>query len=64
MQKISQIEGLIQDTKGLKSFEFFNLNSLAIPKLKLAKDGLQYIKYKYICCYIAKIQKHCKDTHK
>jgi len=40
IQEISQIGGLIQDTRGLESFTFPKLSSLVIPELKLAKKGL------------------------
>src|SRR5271168_4067523 len=62
-QQISQIEGLIQDTRGLESFAFPEPASPAIPELKPAKEGLQCIECRYICCHIAKMQKHCKDAH-
>ena len=34
VQEISQIDGLIQDTKGLESFKFPKPSSPAIPELK------------------------------
>ena len=63
VQEISQIEGLIQDTKGLKSFAFLEPTSLAIPKLKLAKEGLQCIECRYICCNKVKMRDYCKVVH-
>ena len=63
IQDIGQIGGLIQDTRGLDSFTFPKPTSPAIPELKPAKEGLQYKECKYICCHIAKMQKHYKEVH-
>jgi len=63
IQEISQIGGLIQDTRGLESFTFPKPTSPAIPELKPAKEGLQCKECWYICCHIAKMQKHCKEVH-
>jgi hypothetical protein len=63
IEEISQIKGLIQDIRGLGLFAFPEPTSPAIPELKPAKEGLQCTECKYICCYIAKMQKHCKDVH-
>ena len=49
IQEISQINGLIQDNRGLVSFKFPNLDSLAIPELRTAmSDGLQCRQCPYI----------------
>jgi hypothetical protein len=63
IQKISQIEKLIQNIRKLELFKFPELSSFVISKLKLAKERLQYTEYRYICCYIIKIQKHCKEVY-
>ena len=63
VREIGQIDGLIQDARGLESFEFPKLSSLAIPKLRVAKEGLQCIQCKYICCNKVKMQDHCKVLH-
>lgn len=63
IQQISQIEGLIQNNQGLESFVFLKPTSLAIPELKPVKEGLQYIKCRYICCNRVKIRDHCKAVH-
>jgi hypothetical protein len=63
MQEISHIDRLIQDSRGLQSFEFPKPSSPAIPKLKPAKEGLQCKECGYICCHIVKMQKHCKQVH-
>ena len=64
IQEISQIRGLIQDSRGLESFEFPKPSSLAIAELKLAKEGLQCIQCRYICCSKVKMRDHCKVVHK
>lgn len=59
--EISQIEGLIQDAKGLESSAFPKPSSLAIPELKPAmSDGLQCRQCLYICRNKRKMQGHCK----
>jgi hypothetical protein len=63
IQEISQIGGLIQDTRGLESFTFPKPSSLAIPELKLAKKGLQCIQCGYICCNPVNMRDHCKVVH-
>src|SRR3984893_13282455 len=50
IQEISQIEGLIQDTRGLESFTFPKPTKLAIPELRVAmSDRLQCKQCPYIC---------------
>ena len=63
IQEIGQIDGLIQDIRGLESFTFPKPSNPAIPELKPAKEGLQCKECRYICCHIAKMQKHCKEVH-
>jgi hypothetical protein len=63
IQEISQINGLIQDNRGLESFTFPKPSSPAIPELKPAKKGLQCIQCGYICCNRVKMRDHCKVVH-
>jgi len=64
IQEISQIEGLIQDTRGLGSFEFPKPDSPAIPELRAAmSDGLQCRQCPYICRNDRKMRGHCKNIH-
>jgi hypothetical protein len=63
IQEINQIEGLIQDTRGLQSFKFPKPSNPAIPELKPAKKGLQCIQCGYICCNRIKMRDHCKNVH-
>jgi len=63
IQEINQIQGLIPNAKGLESFEFPKPTSPAIPELRPAKDALQCIQCKYICCHKVRMQKHCKEVH-
>jgi hypothetical protein len=52
IQEISQIEGLIQDTRGLESFTFPEPTSPAIPELMVAKaNGLKCQSYRYMICH-------------
>jgi hypothetical protein len=62
--EICQIKGLIQDTRGLESFEFPKPNSPAIPELRAVMlDGLQCRECPYICRNERKMQGHCKNVH-
>ena len=64
IQEISQINKLIQDPRGLESFQFPKPNSPAIPELRAAmSDGLQCKQCPYICRNERKMQGHCKDVH-
>jgi Orsellinic acid/F9775 biosynthesis cluster protein D len=63
VQEISQIDGLIQDAKGLESFTFPERTSPAIPELNPAKEGLQCVQCRYICCNPVKMRDHCKGVH-
>ena len=63
IREIGQIEGLIQGTRGLESFEFPTPSSPAIPELRPAKEGFQCKQCGYICCNKVKMRDHCKDIH-
>src|SRR5277367_6555500 len=64
VREISQIEGLIQDTKGLESFAFPEPTSPAIPELRaVMPDGLQCKQCPYICRNERKMRGHCKEVH-
>src|SRR5277367_2729415 len=65
IQEIGQIDRLIQDTRGLESFEFPKPNSLAIPELRAAmSDGLQCKWCFHICWNKRWMQAHCEKVHK
>src|SRR5450432_2318610 len=64
IQEISQIEGLIQDNRGLVSFKFPKLDSPAIPELRVAmSDRLQYKWCFHICRNERRMQAHCEKVH-
>jgi Orsellinic acid/F9775 biosynthesis cluster protein D len=65
IEEISQIQGLIQDTKGLELFEFPKPASPAIPELKAANPhGFKCRLCKYVICHRQLIQGHCRKVHK
>lgn len=65
IQEISQIEGLIQDTRGLESFTFPKPTSPAVPELRaVMSDGLQCRLCSHICRNERRMRAHCKDIHK
>ena len=65
IKEISQIEGLIQDTRGLESFVFPKSTSPAIPKLNAPKtDRLKCQLCEYVICHRRLIQEHCRTIHR
>ena len=64
IKEIFQIQGLIQDTKGLESFVYPKSTSPAIPELKAPKtNGLKCQSCEYVICHPRLIQEHCRTVH-
>jgi len=64
VREINQIGGLIQDNKGLESFEFPKPSGPAIPELQAVMlDGLQCKLCSHICRNERRMQAHCKEVH-
>jgi hypothetical protein len=64
IKEISQIGGLIQNTRGLESFVFPKPTSPAIPELKAPKtDGIKCRLCEYVICHRRLIQEHCRIVH-
>ena len=63
IQEIQQIPQLIQNARGLASFQFPEPTCPAIPQLQPAKSGLQCKTCRYICCNRVKMRDHCKAVH-
>ena len=65
IQRIGQIQGLIQDAKGLELFEFPKLSTPAVPELRAVMlDRLQCRLCSYIYQNEQRMQAHCKNTYK